>query len=78
MTLHDELWKVCILLDTDFQPYGQRSRDDDPGPDCSGGCRWFTELAEAPYDWGVCRNPASPRAGLLTFEHQGCKAFEPR
>jgi hypothetical protein len=28
------------------------------------------------YDWGVCRNPASPRVGLLTFEHQGCREFE--
>ncbi|NJL56120.1 hypothetical protein HC928_13770 [bacterium] len=27
-------------------------------------------------DWGVCANPASPRASLLTFEHQGCQAFE--
>jgi len=27
-------------------------------------------------DWGVCVNPASPRAGLLTFEHQGCEQFE--
>jgi len=23
----------------------------------------------------VCANPKSPRAGLLTFEHQGCPAF---
>jgi hypothetical protein len=28
------------------------------------------------YDWGVCYSPASPRSGLLTFEHQGCKEFE--
>ncbi len=27
-------------------------------------------------DWGVCANPRSPRAGLLTFEHQGCEFFE--
>jgi len=26
-------------------------------------------------DWGVCANPKSPRAGLLTFEHQGCPEF---
>ena len=25
---------------------------------------------------GVCMNKDSPRAGLLTFEHQGCPAFE--
>jgi hypothetical protein len=28
------------------------------------------------FDWGVCANPASPRLGLLTFEHQGCPQFE--
>lgn len=27
-------------------------------------------------DWGVCSNPKSPRAGMLTFEHQGCREFE--
>jgi len=26
-------------------------------------------------DWGICANPKSPRAGLLTFEHQGCPQF---
>src|ERR1700677_2840088 len=25
----------------------------------------------------LCGNPRSHRAGLLTFEHQGCPAFEP-
>jgi hypothetical protein len=29
-----------------------------------------------PLDWGVCANPASPRVGLLTFEHQGCPQYE--
>jgi hypothetical protein len=27
-------------------------------------------------DWGICANAKSPRAGLLTFEHQGCPDFE--
>jgi hypothetical protein len=27
-------------------------------------------------DWGVCTEPQSPRAGLLTFEHMGCPHFE--
>ena len=26
--------------------------------------------------WGVCTNPKSPRAGLLTHEAQGCKFFK--
>jgi len=50
---------------------------DDPGPDCSCGCRWYVRLEPGlQLDWGICRNPASPRCGLLTFEHQGCRAFE--
>lgn len=40
--------------------------------DCSCGCYYFIEL-EGNGDWGVCCNPESPRAGLLTWEHQGCK-----
>jgi hypothetical protein len=27
-------------------------------------------------DWGVCGNPRSHRAALLTFEHQGCRLNE--
>ncbi len=33
-------------------------------------------LEPARLDWGVCGNPASHRAGLLTSEHQGCPQFE--
>jgi hypothetical protein len=72
---HDELWAVCRKLPTDFQPYGDRERDE---PDCSAGCRWFHALeGQVGFDWGVCANPESPRAGLLTFEHQGCEKFTP-
>ena len=53
---------------------GERERD---GPDCSVGCKYFLKLpGKLGMDWGVCSNPASPRAGLLTFEHQGCEQFE--
>ena len=45
---------------------------DEFGVDCSCGCYFFLWLAECG-DWGVCCNPESPRAGLLTWEHQGCK-----
>lgn len=77
--LHDLLWTVCRKLPTDFDPYGARNRDTaDPCADCSCGCRHFVPLAGDPgSDWGVCANAASPRAGLLTFEHQGCPQFEP-
>jgi hypothetical protein len=75
--LHELLHTLCISLPTDFEPYGQRSRETDWGPDCSCGCLHFREL-EGPLgaDWGVCSNQKSPRAGMLTFEHQGCREFE--
>jgi len=74
---HELLHGIVKKLPSDFEPYGQRSRDDDGGPDCSCGCRWFIPLeGDLGYDWGVCYNPGSPRCGLLTFEHQGCRQFE--
>jgi hypothetical protein len=70
---HEQLFQIVIQLPTDFEPYGQRKRD---GEDCSCECRWFLPLVATPLDWGVCANPASPRVGLLTYEHQGCPQFE--
>ena len=73
-SLHEHLHSICRRLPSDIQPYGERERD---GPDCSSGCRHFLKLpGKLGADWGVCVNPASPRAGLLTFEHQGCENFE--
>jgi len=78
MTAHQDLLKIVTRLDSDFEPYGKRSRDGDYGPDCSCGCLHFVALqGKLGFDWGVCVNPKSPRFGLLTFEHQGCKEFEP-
>ena len=76
---HEQLWEACETLPSDFEPYGERPRNGHP--DCSVGCKFFEALfdpeREAPdADWGVCTNPASPRAGMLTFEHQGCPQFE--
>ncbi len=77
---HEQLWAVCKRLPTDFDPYGQQDREaayEAGASDCSSGCIWFHELSgKRGYDWGVCGNPKSPRAGLLTFEHQGCLHFE--
>lgn len=85
----DPLWQVVMRLPTDYSDYGgnvRRWADPDlPYPDCSNGCRWwrplYSELQRgADGDWGVCANPDSPRAGLLTFEHQagdGCWECEP-
>jgi hypothetical protein len=77
MTQHELLLTLVKPLATDFEPYGSRSRTDDWGPDCSCGCKHFLALAGTlGYNWGVCSNLQSPRAGLLTFEHMGCRFFE--
>ena len=73
-SLHEHLQSVCRHLPSDFEPYGERERT---GPDCSSGCRHFLKLpGKLGMDWGVCTHSASPRMGLLTFEHQGCEQFE--
>jgi hypothetical protein len=60
---------------TDFEPYGKRKRK--ANLDCSCNCRWYYKLAgQLGQDWGVCANPEGSRAGLLTFEHQGCPQYE--
>lgn len=74
----DPLWNVVRILSTDYSEYGGhviRWQDPDRDyPDCSGGCRHFHAMDA---DWGVCCNPESPRAGLLTWEHQaGYNCFE--
>lgn len=76
--LHELLWTLCRKLPTDFTPYGARDRDTvEQCADCSCGCVHFVPLVgELGNDWGICANPKSPRAGLLTFEHQGCPQFE--
>jgi hypothetical protein len=74
---HEDLWKVGKKLPTDFEPYGKRKREGMKWQDCSCGCRWFHILAGTRgQDWGVCANPKSPRAGLLTFEHMGCPQYK--
>lgn len=73
--LHAQLHRVLKKLPSDFTPYGQEVRDGKS--DCSSGCRFYIPMAPPlQEDWGVCSNPAGPRAGLLTFEHQGCAGFE--
>jgi hypothetical protein len=83
MKIHDILWKVLRVLPTDYKEYGgevERWEDENKSyPDCSCGCKHFVILnGELGADWGVCSNPKSPRAGLLTWEHQtGVDCFEP-
>lgn len=86
MSHHELLWSVAKRLPDDYTPYGQKERWAEPDqeyPDCSSGCRFFYALKKRGgepigFDWGVCGNANSHRAGLLTFEHQGCQAFQPR
>jgi hypothetical protein len=74
MNWHKRLLSAMKTLPTDFEPWGKRKRS---GSDCSCGCRYFLPLeGKLGYDWGVCGNPKSPRFGLLTFEHQGCREFK--
>lgn len=81
MITHDDLWQVTKKLDEDYAPYGKLDRETafhgTWGMDCSSGCRFYAKLAgKLGGDWGVCTNPDSHRAGLLTFEHQGCAKAE--
>jgi hypothetical protein len=69
-------WAVVKRLPTDYTEYGgtikRWENPDEDYPDCASGCYWWKPLDS---DWGVCNNVNSPRAGLLTFEHQtgkGC------
>jgi hypothetical protein len=76
---HEHLFDVAKRMPTDFEPHGQRPSISSglTQPDCSCNCRFFRRLAGgAGLDWGVCVNPRSPRAGLLTFERFGCPHIE--
>jgi hypothetical protein len=58
-------------------PWGKRSRCEEDQFDCGCDCRFFAQLSgESGDGWGACLNRRSPRAGLLTFELQGCREFE--
>lgn len=74
------MWNVVKILPTDYKDYGgniERWADDNVAyPDCSTGCVHYRRLSSQhehsieDADWGVCVNVQSPRAGLLTWEHQ--------
>lgn len=79
MTDHKRLLGLVHYHRLDYKPYGLDDRDQGaaPAPDCSSGCRWARWLeGDLGMDWCVCTNPLSHRAGLLTFEHQGCRKAE--
>jgi hypothetical protein len=74
----DELWEACRKLPSDWEPFGRRKwlGRREARPDCDT-CRWFTGLFHTWPDWGVCCNPESERAGLLTYREQACWQHEP-
>ncbi len=84
---HEELWAVCHVHGRKYESWP--GHDLDPPTGQCFGCRWFHELAggvpdrgyweHRNYDWGVCFDATgrSPRLGLLTYEHQGCLAWQP-
>jgi hypothetical protein len=83
---HAEHWRLhgyIVELDPrDWDGYGLLDRwgGEFAGEacDCSSGCAHYRPLnGELGSDWGVCSSPTSHRKGKLTFEHQGCYAFEP-
>jgi len=78
---HHRLLRIVKRLPEDYQSFGLVDGDQNPNgmgyADCSGGCRFYATLeGKLGMDWGCCVNPKSHRAGLLTFEHQGCYHFE--
>jgi hypothetical protein len=74
----EQLWEACRRLPSDWEPHGQRKWHGrrEARPDCDT-CRWFVGLFRTSPDWGVCANPESGRAGLLTFREQGRWQHEP-
>jgi hypothetical protein len=70
---HKQLWEVC-REQADY--VSGKDTNNHSLPDCSSGCQKFIRLdGKLGSDWGVCSEPRSPRAGLLTFEHMGCSFF---
>lgn len=86
MSNHEVLLSITKRLSTDYTDYGGKierwQHPEEFYPDCSTGCRYYRRIVDvsgeqADSDWGVCTNPRSPRAGLLTFEHQaGYSCYE--
>jgi hypothetical protein len=63
---HDQLLAVC--RDADYVVWKENQ--------CMH-CAFYQELKwDRGADWGVCFNPKSERAGLLSFEHMGCEAWK--
>ena len=75
---HEQLVSVLRQHPEDHGGYGDAEQPHNPQCSDGWGCKFFHTLEGARgMDWGVCGNPESHRAGLLTFEPQGCSKFEP-
>lgn len=71
---HEQLWSAQKPDDRYEQMVrGELPRDELAWELQCFACAFYHPLrGERGYDWGVCFNPASPRTGLLNFEHYGC------
>ena len=88
MSLNSELWKVHKPTKQEIERDGDWNKHSDGLPPCGGlvhwGCRhwrpiawpWFGNLSDQNCDFGVCANPKSCRAGMVTHWSWGCFDFE--
>ena len=75
---HEKMLALIQELPGNYASWGvvRQEREDEAYSDCSHGCAFAAWLEGAlGADWCVCTNPSSHRVGLLTNEHQGCRAF---
>jgi hypothetical protein len=52
-------------------------RDEWYAEQCGGCVYWIPLSGVLGDDYGACANEASPRDGVVQFEHDGCEAFAP-
>ena len=73
---HDALHSILQKVPSDFEPYGNRSRDSDWGPDCSCGCRWFVRKLERVTSLFEAEAKPDRRAGLSRHAKDDALAVE--
>ena len=64
-------WRERQLRSVDDPAY----REEWYAAQCGGCYFWIALSGILGSDYGACTNPASPRDGMVQFEHDGCDAF---